>query len=385
MNALDVTATSGPEWTPAGVLARQALAEAEIRTEFPEMGGLRTGVESIDAHLRPILEPGRLIVVAAESGRGKSAFAAQLAVAFAHQVPVLWASLEDDGVDVVRRAIANVGRTSVGALRTGYHSGSVPQAARDAVDAIEALPLDVIETTGDAIDLAFTARRWAKANEAVQGPLGGVLIVDQLSHIAPSNPTQDMEEYLARQGLPVPPRLRDGDVKQLEWQVNVLREVGRKLNLLVVVLHQLNGVRGEDGRPSMASVRGSQGIVHKADALLVPWRPTKVVNPFAGGPGEPATVAAPEWAAELLCLKGRSIASGWTVPLAWDGIHQRLAEVSEELTRPAAYAAPEAPSERQLEGTRRLAALRAGRRPALGRPPAMGELPGSSSAPAHQP
>jgi replicative DNA helicase len=375
--------TISTPWVSAGVLARQALAEAQLRTEFPEVGGLRTGVDSIDEKLRPILEPGRLIVVAGASGSGKSAFASQLAVAFAHQAPVLWASLEDDGVDAVRRAIANVGRTSVGALRSGYRTGVVPKAAHDAVEAIDALPLDVIEATGDAISLAFTARQWVEAHGLRDRPMGGVLIVDQLSHIAPSNPTRELEDYLGRQGLPVPPRLRDGDVKHLEWQVNVLREVGRRLNLLVVVLHQLNGVRGDDGRPSMASVRGSQGIVHKADALLVPWRPTHVPNPFAG-PGEPKMVTAPESAAELLCLKGRSIASGWTLPLAWDGVHQRLADATEDIEKPVPYGVPQAPTDSQLEGAKRLADLRAGfmaRRAEsieAGTSPTMGELPASA-------
>jgi replicative DNA helicase len=342
-------------WVSAGDLARQALAEAEIRTEHPDLVGLSTGVTSIDDRLRPILEPGRLITVAAESGSGKTAFAAQLAVAFAHQVPVLWLSLEDDGVDVLRRALANVARAPVSGLRAGFRSGTVPASVHAAVERIDALPLDVMDACGDVISIGMEARNWARTRD-VSGPLGGVLIVDQLSHIAPTSAA--MSEFLERSGLPTPPTRGAADHQVLEWQVSVLREVGRRLNLLTVLFHQLNDSRGDDGKPTMASVRGSRGIVHKADALIVPWRPKRVDNPFAG-PGEPPTLEAEPDAAELLCLKGRSIASGWSLPLRWDGSHQRLADRDEPEAADAIYEAPDAPTPQALEGARRLAECRA--------------------------
>jgi hypothetical protein len=95
-------------------------------------------------------------------------------------------------------------------------------------------------------------------------------------------------------------------------------------------------------------------------------------------------VTAPESAAELLCLKGRSIASGWTLPLAWDGVHQRLADATEDIEKPVPYGVPQAPTDSQLEGAKRLADLRAGfmaRRAEsieAGTSPTMGELPASA-------
>ena len=344
-------------WTHIGDLANQAIAEAELRTEYPEIRGLETGVPEIDEKLSPALEAGRLIVIAGESGRGKTALAAQLAVAFAHQVPVLWMSLEDNEVDATRRALANIARVPVSGLRNGFRIGEVPSAARKGADELANLPLFVDNTTTDAVGLARKAATWVTQNGA-EGPLKGVLVIDQLSHLLTTPFDADLESRLAAKGLPLPPKPREPEHKILEWQVAVIREIAVRLNMCVILLHQLNQVRDDSGRPGMESVRGSQGIVHKADAVLIPWRPSKKSNPFAG-PGQPASGIAPEDEAELICVKGRAVASGWSVKLRWDGSHQRFASPSEATDNNASYVAPEGFSPRALEGVKKLADLRA--------------------------
>jgi hypothetical protein len=134
-----------------------------------------------------------------------------------------------------------------------------------------------------------------------------------------------------------------------------LRYVAEHSGLLVVLLHQLNQVRDDSGRPTEGSIRGSQGIIHKADAVLIPWRPKTVPNTFAG-PGDPKTLPAPENAAELVFVKGRAIPAGFGVPLTWDGAHQRFAE---PVNDPDCYVAPEPPTARAIEGANRLAEVRA--------------------------
>lgn len=342
-------------WTPVGVLARAAAEESRVRTQFP-VSGLSTGVGTIDEVLRPSLEPGRLVVIAGESGRGKTALAAQLAVAFAYQVPVLWACFEDDAVDAARRTLANVARVPVSGLRQGFTSGTVPESVQDGLDVLEHLPLDVVDAHTDVLGLGATARRWAQARTAT-GPFGGVLVVDQLSHIADTEPTPHTVRMLKAAGLPAPPGPRELEHHILDWKTGMLRAVATRLNLLVVLLHQLNQVRDDDGKPSERSIRGSQGVVHKADALVVPWRPRTIANPFAGGPGVPERIPAPEDAAELLCLKSRASVSGWSVPLRWDGAHQRFAE-AEEQDLAATYLAPSAPDEQATQGAVLLAGLR---------------------------
>lgn len=346
---------SGRTWISAGELAGHAIAEAEVRTEFPEIRGLHTGIASVDEKLSPALEAGRLIVIAGESGRGKTALAAQLALGFAHQVPVLLASLEDDAVDSVRRVIANAARVPVSGLRSGFRSGSVPQSARAGAELLAGLPFDIDSTPCDVTELARRAHQWVGERGNTAGPLRGVLIVDQLSHLLATPYDADIARRFEEKGLPVPPKPRDSEHIVLEWQTAWMREIAVRLGLCVVLLHQLNDIRDDGGRPNASSVRGSRGIVHKADAVLIPWRPRTMANPFAG-PGDPKTIPAPEDAAELICIKGRSIADGWSVKLRWDGAHQRFAEPDDQA---AAYAAPAGFTPRALEGAGKLAALRA--------------------------
>lgn len=354
MSAPDVPTDRTP-WQRVGTLAAHALAETALRTEYPDLRGLATGMASVDEKLGDALEPGKLIVLTGESGRGKSVMAAQLAVAFAHQVPTLWCSLEDGEVDAVRRALANVARTPVSALRSGYRVGSIPASAFDAQRTLDELPLDLLGSAGDVVGLSWVIGSWWQAQEQ-KGPLGGVVIIDQLSHILPTHLSEDVEERLARNNFPLPPRRGAREDQVLEWQVHMLRAVAEKLGITVVLLHQLNDKRDEGTRrPTMESIRGSRGIAHKADALLVIWRPQKVENPWAA-PGQPGTVDAPEGQAELICLKGRQIASGWSVKLQFDGAHQRFAEADEDLN--GTFVAPTAPSASALEGAQRLAALR---------------------------
>lgn len=347
-------------WHHISDLAQQALAEAEIRTEFPEIRGLQTGVPEIDEKMSPALDAGRLVVIAGESGRGKTAMAAQFAAAFAHQVPVLWLSLEDDKIDATRRLLANLARVPVSGLRNGFKLGSVPNAVRTGVDTVSDMPLFIQSETDHVMGIARTTATWV-AKHGAKGPIRGVLIVDQLSHILPMPYDKDLNAELERKGLPVPPRQTDNDVKVLEWQIAVLREIAVRLNMLVVVLHQLNQVRDDDGRPSMSSVRGSQGIVHKADLVVIPYRPRTIANPFSG-PGQPKTVEAEQDAAELICVKGRVVSAGWSVKLRFDGAHQRFVSPNEAPTpdgHAPAYEAPEAFSDRAMEGAKRLADLRA--------------------------
>ena len=353
-------------WKSAGEVARQAVAEAEIRTAYPDVAGLSTGVNVIDEAIRPALEPGRLIVAAGASGRGKTALAAQLAVAFAQQVPTLWCSFEDERVDAMKRAVANVGRVPVSGLRSGFRNGAGPDAAYEAVELLDGLPMDLLDVPMDTVALVRTVYNWVKARAAT-GPLGGAIIIDQLSHIRMPELSSGERERLAGKAWPTPPSPRDPDHKVYEWQVAVLSEMARRLRVVVVLLHQLNQIRGEDGRPSESSIRGSQGIVQKADAVIIPWRPTIVENPFAG-PGQPKSVPATEGAAELIVVKGRQIASGLSVQLRWDGAHQRFADPAEDAG--ASYARIAAPTAAALEGAEKLAALRrsfqAGISPELG-------------------
>jgi hypothetical protein len=242
----------------------------------------------------------------------------------------------------------------VSGLRNGFTIGEVPAEAYQAATTLESLPLWLVEEGTDVLQVGRAAAAWSRQHGA-DGAVRGVVIIDQLSHLSPTPWTQEIEDRLAERGAPALPRPRDPEHKVMEFQVAALRYVAEHSGLLVVLLHQLNQVREDDGRPSEKSVRSSQGIVHKADALLIPWRPKTVPNYFAG-PGDKQTVQAADDAAELIFVKGRAIPAGVSVPLRWDGAHQRFAEVEDD---PDGFVPPESPSPKAVEGARRLAEVRA--------------------------
>jgi replicative DNA helicase len=113
-----------PLYRPVADVVAEVVEEMHLRNEHPDLGGYRTGLDCFDKHAREALQPGRLLLVAGESGKGKTAFAAQLAVSFSAQVPTLLVTLEDDERSTVRRQLANVSRESVGKIRAGFHGAA---------------------------------------------------------------------------------------------------------------------------------------------------------------------------------------------------------------------------------------------------------------------
>jgi replicative DNA helicase len=340
-----------PLYRPVADVVAEVVEEMHLRNEHPDLGGYRTGLECFDKHAREALQPGRLLLVAGESGKGKTAFAAQLAVSFSAQVPTLLVTLEDDERSTVRRQLANVSRESVGKIRSGFNGApGVPAQVLSAADYLGTLGLDTLEAAALSVEqIGQQVWLWGKDREV--GPDGGVIIIDQLSHIAPSSP-QLREQFLAK-GWPPPPPAGAREDKVLEWQVFFLRAMAKRLGVLVVLVHQLNENHGPDAPPTLRSIRDSRGIVHKSDLVVVPWRPSKKENPFAG-PGAPKTIDAPEDEAELLILKGREVATA-REQMVWIGAQQRFADVGDASTvfTPMPSLSPQA-----KEGARRLRELR---------------------------
>lgn len=341
-----------PLYRPVADVVAEVVEEMHLRNEHPDLGGYRTGLECFDKHAREALQPGRLMVVAGESGKGKTAFAAQLGVSFSAQVPTLLVTLEDDERSTVRRQLANVSRESVGKIRSGFAGmAGLPKDVLTAAEYISTLGMDTLEASALFVE-QIGQQVWMWSKERSVGDEGGVVIVDQLSHIAPSSPAL-REQFLAK-GWPPPPPAGAREDKVLEWQVYFLRVMAKRLGVMVVLVHQLNENHAQDAPPTMRSIRDSRGIVHKADLVVVPWRPTKKVNMFAG-PGAAPTVDAPEDEAELLILKGREVATA-REKMLWVGAEQRFADVGtvESKFTPVPALSPQA-----KEGARRLRELRA--------------------------
>jgi replicative DNA helicase len=337
-----------PRWRSAAEVVQEALDEVALRHSFPDLGGLRTGIETFDRHAREALMPGALVVVAGESGRGKTALLTQMAVAFSAQAPTLLITLEDRAAQAAKRALANVSRLAVGRIRAGFHGEhGIPTRLDEAAQAIAANQLDFLDGEPLTVEaLAQEVWRWQKS----RGGAHGVVLIDQLSHLVPSDPRN--ASYFRARNLPVPPPLNAPETKQLEWQAWFLKVMADRLGLLVVLAHQLNENHGEN-KPTVSSVRGSRGIVHKADLVVIPWIPREVENPFPG-PGQPLKVPNTTGEAWLIIAKGREVPRA-DEKVVWIGDQQRFADPADT---DSAYAFPPAPSGEALEGMNRLLELR---------------------------
>ena len=289
-----------------GEVVAHAMDELEVRREFG-VTGWATGIASLDDRIRQVMAPGRVVCIAGGTKSGKTALAGQIVVALAAQgVPVLLGSFEDDQPDTMLRYLANLTSGDVGTIRDGFvlPDGTrlpIPASFDTARQALSALSIQLIAGQGTVEDIAYEAGDWRAEQEAA-GHAAGALVIDQLSHVIPSS----RERFAASfPGFPPPPHV-DDTTRMLEWQVEMLRRIAARWNLLVIVLHQLN-TRQEDWEiPSERSVRGSQGIAHKVDALLIPWRPSKVPNTGAGL-GEPKWLPNVANRAWITCPIGRQV------------------------------------------------------------------------------
>ncbi len=332
----------------------QALAELQVRHEHG-VNGFSTGISSLDGYTRRALQPGRVICVAADTKGGKTALTGQLLVALAAQgVPSLLGSFEDATEDTVLRWLSNLSSGNVGVIRDGFTrpDGSklpIPADFDTAVDKLAALDIELMAQSGTVEAIAGEVAHWW-AEKRSGGAQFGAVLLDQLSHIIPSDRAAFSRRF---PGYPPPPH-RDNTVAMLEWQVGILTMLARKQNLLIIVCHQLNTQHKEWEKPSQRSLRGSQGIAHKVDALLIPWRPSKLRND-ARGMGEAEYVPNVDDRAWILCPIGRQV-QPFEVEVAWHGSHQRFADLDAQNRAP--WVAPAALSASAATGLAKLAALK---------------------------
>jgi replicative DNA helicase len=332
----------------------EVLEETRLRADYPDLGVFKTGIDAFDEHASATFAPGRLAVFAGESGRGKTALAAQCAAGFAAQAPVLWFSLEDEAGDAVKRQLANVGRIDVGTIRSGAAISESHRALESAAAHLAGLDLSIIDGVALAAEqIAQQVFAWKQHT----GAETGVVIIDQLSHIAPTT-DRDPDRW-ARMGFASPPPPGANEVAVLGWQVRLLKLMAQKLGVFVIVLHQLNEDHARGTEPTERSVRSSREIVHGADLIMIPYVPDQLTeaNPFAGN-GQTDTMRRPNESGEgfFIIVKGRIVQRG-KIEVRWDGRHQRWAPRVE--APGTGYVAPKPPTARAAEGARKLAALHA--------------------------
>jgi replicative DNA helicase len=212
-----------------------------------------TGIATLDAAIRGGLEPGRLYIVAARPGNGKTALAVCMQTAAARSdVPTYGKHLEMTELDLGQRLLganALVNLEHVEHPTKTQHMDKMLAAAEE-LDVLR-IEFDYERTT--AKQTRSEIRSWRRAN-----PDGiGVVVVDYLQLHLPESKRSER---------------RDLDIG--EWTA-AYKALAKELGIAIVLCCQLNRKveEREDKRPRVSDLRESGSIEQDADAILLLYRP----------------------------------------------------------------------------------------------------------------
>ena len=214
-----------------------------------KVAGASTGIEKLTALLGGY-QPGRLYIIAARPGMGKTSLALTGTFAAAtNGTPVLYLSYEMGASEVTTRLISMASGVPYWHLDRGIINGTGPAIQRGA-GAVSRLPVSIDTKARSLAKLTSAVYRWHA------GRPGGMVVVD----------------YLGLMSLPGKQR-HDLEVGAVTAALKALAE---DLRIPVIALSQLNrGSDKEQRRPRLSDLRDSGSIEQDADAVIFIQRETE--------------------------------------------------------------------------------------------------------------
>jgi replicative DNA helicase len=214
---------------------------------------LGTGWPDLDRILGG-LAPGRLVVVGARPGVGKSLMGTNLALHYAahHQHAVLLASMEMPEIEVGQRLLAAHARADLTGLQMGRTDEAAWARIGTHVQELMDMPITVDDTPGQTVT---HIRRAARDAQRVRDDLA-LIIVDYLQLVRPSDTKVNRAEQI-------------GEISRS------LKLLARESGACVVAMAQVNreSTKRHDGRPTMADLRESGSIEADADQVILLHQP----------------------------------------------------------------------------------------------------------------
>jgi replicative DNA helicase len=249
--AIDRVAGGGGEIARFGDLSERVLEAIRTRAQ-PDgrVRGARTGLGALDEATGG-LQPGWLVIVAAETGGGKTALAMQTAInVVLDGGTALACNLEMTREELAERAIVHFGEINSQLVRLGRvdEVDVWPRAVRAADRLAQThFYLDDSATTMPAI--AARARRWRARHREIDG----ILVVDFVQLIRSSfvkGQTRAQEVGLIAQDL---------------------KALAKELRVPIMLVSQLNRAGLKAGRPSKSDLKESGDLENAADLILLPY------------------------------------------------------------------------------------------------------------------
>lgn len=251
-----------------------ALMEFVDAIDNAKTGRVYTGLAALD-RLTGGLRGGKMVVLGARPGVGKTALALQMAVhAARHTGPVLLVSLEMDAAEIVSRMVAAESGVDLQALEAGELTEEQAKRASACYPAISALPIRMAQHTSTPMQV----RREAMA---MQNSVGlSMVVIDYLQLMRSDEQRKSRYE----------------EVTSISREIKLL---AMDLHVPILALSQFNrqsegGYGKKKSMPTMAEAKDSGAIEQDANLFLVQYAPE-----------EPAEDG-PDWQAYHMCK-----ANGW--------------------------------------------------------------------------
>lgn len=220
---------------------------------------LGTGWPDVD-RLIGGLGPGRLVVVGARPGVGKSVMGTNLALHFAHhhEHAVLLASLEMPEDEVGQRMLASFAEANLSSLQDGSTDERTWERIAAKHTTLDALPITIDDTSGQTVT---HIRRMARNVQRTRDDLA-LIVVDYLQLVRPSDDRKNTN--------------RAEQVGQISRDLKLL---AREAGACVVAMAQVNreGTKHTDGKPRMTDLRESGSIEADADQVILLHQPDEEI------------------------------------------------------------------------------------------------------------
>jgi len=186
-----------------------------------------------------------LTFIGARASVGKSALALQVAIEAAkHGHGVLIVSREMGEIALARRIVAQQARVFAKSLRRNEVADYDKGLIQARLPGLMHLPVYVTDAVKNITEITELVERFSGT-----APLG-LLLVDYLQLVG------------APKGI--------GERRfQVEAVSKILRDLAIQFNIAVVAISSLNRALGDEGRPSMASLRESSELEHDADVVML--------------------------------------------------------------------------------------------------------------------
>lgn len=308
------TRRAGRDSTPIEAVI-DSLLDAHLRAmEQDTPMGLQYGLLALRKWLTGLL-PGELLYIAGRPGSGKSALVATLAWQEAHRRAmenagtVEYITLEMKAHQVAQRIIAGFAELDTRMMRASFRrpDGSIDAAAwasfrKTAQDTREKLRgrLRFWDTPIQPSEIR------AQLERAVSERDCRVAFIDYIGLISP--------ETTGRQ--------RNDEYARLTSISRDLKQLALELNIPIVCLAQMNrqSEHRPNPRPMMADIRDSGGLEQDGDFILGIYRGAEYMPKLAEVDEHFRQLM------ELIVIKGRDTAKGFTIPLRFEGQFTRVSD-----------------------------------------------------------